>query len=238
MTIRKWLTGFMATTLFAAAMHVHAALPPALQALVDAGDVDGAAAQIAATIAQGGGNAGADSLMADLARSNPDIAGAVVNATIRALSGSGQSPAQTGSVLRNLVAGALTGLNDVIAPADVTTYAENLATNVRQSVAAVSGGNQVVANNLLADARAGVGQSAQGSGGGQNAAAQVLRGDLQTRLAGSIDAGEVQQAPIQQPVVVVREQIPAQPQQQPQQRNSVPQPTVEENPQRDNLSPT
>lgn len=239
--LTRWLMPM--TLLFALLIsgQSRAALDPALQALVDAGDVDGVATQLANAIQQGGENFDADGTLADIARSNPDIAGAVVNATVRSLSSGGQNSSQIGSAIRDLVSGVLTGFNDVVAPGDTALYAENLATNVRQVVAAVSGGNQVVGNNLLADARAGVGQSVAQSGGQAGGAAAILRGDVQTRLAGSVTQAEVESAPQRQPVVVVQVQPQQQQQQQPQpQQQTEPEPVTnqEENPQRDVISPS
>jgi len=172
-------------------------LDPALGALVSAGDVDG----VAATLAQmaSTGNADLTATMEEIAHLNPDIAGAVVNATVRALAAGGSTPQNLAPVIQNLVAGAMKGVAGTISPDQAEVYAENIATNVRQVIGAIAQGDQNTQNALLASARAGVAQSGSSQ---QGATGVVLHSDVSVRLQGTIDPEEAGQAVEADPVVV------------------------------------
>lgn len=181
-------------------------LDPATEAAVIAGDVDAVAA-VLANMASTGGTRTLSTTMEEVARLNPDIAGAVVNATVRNLNSSGVGSGSLGPAVRTLVAGAMSGVGGMVAAEDATTYAENIATNVRQAIGAVSGGDQGTENALLASARSGVSQSMAGQTG---TSATILRSDVSVRLQPAIDNEESEEAVDAEPIVVVHVDAPAQ----------------------------
>ena len=204
MITKRWkdlLFGFVLLALLPAAGTQANPLDPALEAAVLANDVDAVAAALASMAASGDDDAALATAMEEVAQLNPDIAGAVVNATVRTLAASGVGAVSLAPTINTLVTGAMSGVAGSITADDVTTYAENIATNVRQAVGAVAGGDRRTENVLLASARSGVAQSAArmrdtGSSG------QILRTDVSVRLQGRLDPEESEEAVEADPIVV------------------------------------
>ncbi len=225
----KWLAG-LALALTVGATHTPAlaqssgssTLDAPTQALVAAGDVDGVASMLAAMAA---GGADVTAKMEAIARLNPDIAGAVVNATLRTMAAAGLSAHALAPVVQRLTAGALSGIAATITPDQATVYSENMAANLRQAIGAIAGGNRNAENALLASARAGVARNAAFGAGGQ-----VLRSNLSVRLQGSLDPNERQIAVNAAPIVVSRAGSPPPQQQQQQQQQQQNQQQVQQRP--------
>ncbi|GAB6041418.1 hypothetical protein [Endothiovibrio diazotrophicus] len=204
MSIHRWKELFLGLVLLAlipGTAAVAAPLDPAIEAAARANDVDGVAAALTSLITAGGSDADVAATMREVAQLNPDIAGAVVNATVRSLAASGTSGTTLAPTVRTLVNGAMSGVAGTITPDDVPTYAENIATNVRQAIGAVSGGDRNTENALLASARSGVAQSAAHNRD-TGASGQVLRSDVNVRLQGTIATNEAEEAVDASPIVV------------------------------------
>ncbi|MGB0694525.1 MAG: hypothetical protein ACPGOY_02670 [Rhodospirillaceae bacterium] len=181
-----------------------AALSPELLAAINSGDVEAAGAALASVISQGGN---IEAVGRAIAQTNADVAAAVVNSGLRQASAT-VGTAQLSGAIRSLVSGTVSGLPQSVTPQEITTFAENVATNVRQAISAISGGNQNLSNQLLASARSGVAVSQVGGPGTTGATRQVaaiLRGQIQQRLGGNITQQEAQSAPEESPVVVTRQ---------------------------------
>ncbi|MGB0697364.1 MAG: hypothetical protein ACPGOY_17045 [Rhodospirillaceae bacterium] len=179
------------------------------EALAAAGDVNGAAAVVASLIDQG---ADPQSVVQSVSRANPNVAGAILNQTVRNVAQT-RGSAQLGTTIQSMVAGAVSGVlqtGGAGGPADpnaptAAVLAENIAVNVRQAIVVVSGGSQNTTNLLLASARAGVNQvtppptgpttETPGTGAGANQQALdslsgQLTGILNSRLTPGISAEE------------------------------------------------
>ncbi len=163
-----------------------------IEALTAAGDVDGVAALIASQ-AQSNPDQISDT-MERIAQSNPNIAGAVINATLRLLHLTGIASNSISATLTDLTSGALSGLSQTVSPDQTEVYAENIATNIRNVSALISAGNNDVQNTLLASARTGVASvSIPGT------QIQTLLGQVNNLLTGS---STITVQPTSDPIVV------------------------------------